>query len=224
MTAFDNVPLRDSTPFIAVDGGDAVGKTTICEYIDGVLKSFGHDTVLSTGHAHGEFGSLVRSTILHPWTSEASHTSQLLLFLANRRHILEEVVWPALDQGIIPIVDRWHLTSRAYQYNAVNALDVMMKVVPQLPTLNFVLLAPKEVSEERRKLRNRATDHLEERAINDADNLNRRFREGAESDLYAAKTIIIDTSKPLTEVYDDVRMALMAHIGYRRKVSLNGNQ
>lgn len=212
MTAMNNIPLRVLTPFIAVDGGDAVGKTTVCEYIRGVLESCGRDSVVTMGHAHGEFGGLVRSTILHPWTSESSHTSQLLLFLANRRHILEEVVWPALDEGTIPVVDRWHLTSYAYQPNAVAKLDLMFGSVPQLPTLNIVLLASKKVSEERRANRNRSTDHLEVRAIDKADQLNALFREGAQDGVFAKHTVIIDADLPLAQVLDNVKHEVINHL------------
>lgn len=212
MTAMNNIPLRDLTPFIAVDGGDAVGKTTVCEFIHALLKDLDRESVVTMGHAHGEFGGLVRSTILHPWTSESSHTSQLLLFLANRRHILEEVVWPAMDKGTIPVVDRWHLTSYAYQPNAVAKRELMFGSVPQLPTLNIVLLASKKVSEERRALRNRSTDHLEVRAIDKVDQLNALFREGAEDGVFAKHTVIIDADLPLAQVLDNVKHEVINHL------------
>lgn len=214
MTAMNNQIYLP--PFIAVDGGDAVGKTTICQYIAQVLKEEGETPVLTVGHAHGEFGGLVRSTILHPWTADSSHTSQLLLFLANRRYIMEEVVNPAREKGAIPVVDRWHLTSHAYQPNAHNKRELMFNAVPVLPTLNIVLLADREKSLERRANRNRSTDHLEERAISDAVNLNGRFREGAEEGCYAHRTVIIDANRPLELVCEDVKFEVLNELREHR--------
>lgn len=199
-------------PWIAIEGGDAVGKTTVCEYVAALLKDLGHEPVLSTGHAHGDFGQLVRSTILHPFTSESSHTSQLLLFLANRAHIFEQVVSPALNANKIPVVDRWHMTSYAYQPQAINLEKFCLLMTPTLPTLSIILLASEATSLERRNGRNRATDHLEQRAIASTDRLNEAFLDIAEREIFSRDYVVINANYDLKDVLENVRIAVINHL------------
>lgn len=199
-------------PWIAIEGGDAVGKTTVCEYVKSLLIELQLTPVLSTGHAHGDFGQMVRTALLHPYTAESSHTSQLLLFLANRAHIFNEVVYPALMAGHIPIVDRWHMTSYAYQTQAVNLEKFCLLLTPTLPTLSIVLLASKEISTERRGNRNRVTDHLEQRAIAGANEINEKFLAIAERGIFSKDYIIINANEDLPTVLENVRTAVINHL------------
>lgn len=199
-------------PWIAIEGGDAVGKTTVCEYVKTLITDLGLSPVLSTGHAHGDFGQMIRTALLHPYTAEVSQTSQLLLFLANRAHIFNELVYPAMMNGQIPIVDRWHMTSYAYQTQAVNLEKFCLLLTPTLPTLSIVLLASRETSLERRGNRNRATDHLEQRAIEFANDLNEKFLDIAERGIFSGDYIIINANEDLQSVLANVRKAVINHL------------
>lgn len=214
----ENVIIRGKPLFIAVDGGDAVGKTTICRYINQLLLDADKPSVCALGHAHGEFGQLVRSTILNDLTANTSHTTQLLLFMANRRHIYENVVKPALQKGKIAIVDRWHLTSYAYQCNAVNFDTLVMGTTEEcIPDINFVLLADKDISKKRIIDRNQVSDHLEKSALDRSDLLNAKFREGALSNKYAKSTFIIDANQSLDEVKHQVKTILSMYLDITEK-------
>lgn len=204
--------MTNKYAFISVEGGDAVGKTTVVNIIKDVFEHNGLNHRVSTGHAHGEFGQLVRETILDDLTAGVSHTTQLLLFMANRRHIYENIVLPIIKDGGACVVDRWHLTSAAYQHEAENLIDICYKTAPIPPTLNIVLIADQRTSIERRNARNERTDHIERRAIADQVQLNHRFIDGANSGRYGVDSVIVDSTVDLGTLEDRINTIVIEHL------------
>lgn len=190
--------------FIAVEGGDAVGKTTVCKHIQKRLTEHGITTDVVLGHALGEFGQLVRNTLLSEVTADTSDTTKLLLFLANRRHIYENAVLPALRNGSVVVVDRWHISSAVYQATAEALSRLCLTVCPILPDLNIVLIASPEVAREREAKRGESSDHLSEMALQTAHDFAVRFRQCARIGVFGSDNEIVNADQPLEQVLADI--------------------
>ncbi|MEJ5257946.1 MAG: dTMP kinase [Fervidobacterium sp.] len=101
--------------FIAFEGIDACGKSTqiqlFAEYIK--KRGFKYTTVREPGGT--KLGEKIREILIN---EDMNSRSELLLFLASRAQLVEEVIKPALKRGEIVIADRFADSSVAYQGGA----------------------------------------------------------------------------------------------------------
>ncbi|MGI9608779.1 MAG: dTMP kinase, partial [Acidimicrobiia bacterium] len=103
--------------YIALEGIEGAGKSTVAAQLAEALRSAGHDVRLVREPGGTSPGELIRSVLLDareenqdlaPWT-------EALLFAASRAQLVRDVVRPALDKGEIVISDRSVYSSLAYQ-------------------------------------------------------------------------------------------------------------
>lgn len=99
--------------FITLEGVDGAGKSTHLPFITELLKSSGHEIVVTREPGGTPLGERLRELLLH----EAMHpeTETLLMFAARREHI-DKVILPALERGAWVLSDRFTDASFAYQY------------------------------------------------------------------------------------------------------------
>jgi len=113
--------------FIALEGGEGVGKTTQARALAGWLESLGHDVLVTHEPGGTEVGRRLRSVLLdHPGEPEPgppadglrralSPRAEALLFAADRAEHVAAVIAPALALGHVVITDRYVDSSAAYQ-------------------------------------------------------------------------------------------------------------
>jgi len=99
--------------YIAIEGGDGSGKSTVATAIEGRLQALGHTTVVVREPGSTPLGEEIRKLLLDgeemaPWT-------EAFLFAAQRAQLAVEVISPALDEGMWVISDRTYFSSVAYQ-------------------------------------------------------------------------------------------------------------
>jgi dTMP kinase len=102
--------------YIALEGVDGSGKTTVGKAVVARLASLGHDAVLVREPGGTELGEVVRSLLLDsesldPW-------AEVFLFAAQRAELAREVISPALDAGTWVVSDRTYYSSISYQGRA----------------------------------------------------------------------------------------------------------
>ena len=101
-------------PFITLEGIDGSGKSTQAALLAEWLEAETGRPVLRTFEPGGwEAGQALRELILHGHIPDAA--TELLLFLADRKGHLAEVVLPALAAGQIVLCERYTDSTRAYQ-------------------------------------------------------------------------------------------------------------
>lgn len=97
---------------IAIEGIDGAGSTTQARLLAQWLKRRGLSVVLTKEPTKGEVGRLIRrrlkKRVVSPWVDA-------LLFAADRAMHVQEVILPALKQGLIVVTDRYVESSIAYQ-------------------------------------------------------------------------------------------------------------
>jgi dTMP kinase len=101
--------------FITFEGIDGAGKSTQLKLLAARLREQGK-SVLETAEPGGtSVGLQIRRILLDTANLELSAMAELLLLFASRAQNVEEVILPALDQGLIVLCDRFTDSTVAYQ-------------------------------------------------------------------------------------------------------------
>lgn len=100
--------------FVAFEGLDGAGTTTQAERAAAYVESeFGREVARSAEPTDGPVGSQIRSCLEGDVEFDAETLA--LLFAADRLDHLHREIEPALEDGAVAIVDRYSLSSFAYQ-------------------------------------------------------------------------------------------------------------
>jgi dTMP kinase len=102
--------------YIALEGGDGSGKTTLSAVLAARLRAAGEEVVEVREPGGTPLGESVRKLLLDsehvdPW-------AEVFLFAAQRAQLVQEIVAPALERGAWVISDRTYYSSIAYQGRA----------------------------------------------------------------------------------------------------------
>jgi dTMP kinase len=99
--------------FVALEGGDGVGKSTQAQGLQIWLEGLGHEVVLTREPGGTPEGVQMRQVLLHQ--GHLAPRAEALLFAADRAHHVATVVRPALARGAVVVTDRYVDSSVAYQ-------------------------------------------------------------------------------------------------------------
>ena len=100
--------------YIAIEGIDGAGKTTVAEAVVESLRNDGHRVELVREPGGTRIGEAIRQIVLHS-DDDLSPWSEALLFAAARAQLAQEVVAPLLAEGVWVVTDRSVFSSLAYQ-------------------------------------------------------------------------------------------------------------
>ncbi len=101
--------------FITLEGPEGSGKTSQLPRLADYLREQGYD-VLTTREPGGTIiGDQVRAVLTRLDNTAMQPRTEILLFLAARAQLVEEVIRPALAQGKIILSDRYADSTLAYQ-------------------------------------------------------------------------------------------------------------
>jgi dTMP kinase len=129
--------------YIALEGGDGSGKTTLSSALAARLRAGGEEVVEVREPGGTPLGEAVRELLLDsdhvdPW-------AEVFLFAAQRAQLVRDVVAPALTRGAWVISDRTYYSSIAYQGRARGLGEQKVREINELgldgiaPGLVFVL-------------------------------------------------------------------------------------
>ena len=99
--------------YLALEGGEGAGKTTVSKLVAQALTDRGEQVVNVREPGSTDLGNEIRRLLLHgaaitPW-------AEALLYAAQRAQLVAEVVEPALARGSFVVSDRSLYSSLAYQ-------------------------------------------------------------------------------------------------------------
>jgi dTMP kinase len=195
--------------FLSLDGPDGGGKTTQAARLVEWLRQEGHEVVACRDPGGTPLGERLRDVLLERSTVTPTVRAEMLLYMASRAQLVEEVIRPALQAGKFVVCDRFLLANVAYQGHAAglpvaDLWDVGRVATGGLmPDLTLLLDVSPELAMERvGKPRDRMEDHPEE--------YRRRVRAGF---LEAARSyrwplVIVDASRGP----DDVALTLQSEV------------
>ncbi|CAN5233097.1 hypothetical protein BH18ACT5_BH18ACT5_07990 [soil metagenome] len=102
--------------YLALEGGEGSGKTTIAELLRVALEERGKEVLVVREPGSNELGDEIRRLVLH--ADEMTPWAEAFLFATQRAQLVAEVVAPALAEEKIVITDRSLYSSLAYQGGA----------------------------------------------------------------------------------------------------------
>ena len=143
--------METRAQFITLDGIDGSGKTTQLNVIRDWFAVRQMPVVFTREPGGTPLGEKLRELLLDPQTRVSLHTETLLMFAARRQH-LEDVVLPALAQGIHVVSDRFTDATFAYQGGGRGLPAAEVEVLEDWvqgslrPDLTILLDVPLEVS------------------------------------------------------------------------------
>jgi len=202
--------------FFAFDGLDGVGKSTQIERFAGWLRGLNHEVVTCRDPGSTALGEAIRELLLEEHQNPRGCRAEMFLYMAARAQLVDEVIDPALEAGKMVVSDRYLLANVAYQGHA-GTLDpeTVWRIGTTathgiMPEITFLLDMPLEMIAERF---HRPLDRMEQRG----DGFRRRVREGflAEAARFADKIVVIDASRPVDAVQEEIRAAAIKRLGIK---------
>ena len=101
---------------IVIEGLDGSGKSTLCAALKQMFEEYEHTVIPVREPGSTQLSESIRDLLKNPVYKESmTDLSELLLFYAARRSVLEHVTVPALRQNHIVIYDRFNVSTVAYQ-------------------------------------------------------------------------------------------------------------
>ena len=130
--------------FVAIEGIDGVGKSTVISMLRRRLEDSGYKVHVTAEPSQSPIGRLIRDWLLKPGSNVAHPSIYALLFVADRvQHYYGEVK-PMLDSGYVVITERYMESTLAYQGAMGLPQEWLMELhrfVPR-PDLTIILDAP----------------------------------------------------------------------------------
>jgi dTMP kinase len=109
--------------FFSFDGIDGTGKSTQLELFADSLRRGGYSVLTCRDPGGTELGERLREILLHRDEIPLSGRAEMLLYMASRAQLVEQVIRPALSDGRIVVSDRFLLANVVYQGYA-GGLDI----------------------------------------------------------------------------------------------------
>jgi len=120
--------------FITFEGSEGCGKSTQSKLLVEYLLQKKHRVVFVREPGATLVGEQIRALLLNPQHTGMSRVCEMLLYMAARAQITEEVILPALAQGKIVISDRYLDSTLAYQGYGLGMDIAAIKAVGRLAT------------------------------------------------------------------------------------------
>ena len=200
--------------FIAVEGPEGAGKSTQVRLLERWLRGRGHDPLVTREPGGTPVAEEVRRILLD--SDRLSARTELLLMLASRSTLVEEVIRPALGAGRVVITDRFHLSTLAYQgYGRALPLDEVVGMNRFAtgglePDVTVLLDVEPEVGASRRTDRGSGPDRIERAGEAFHRRVLAAYRELAAGD---ERVVRLDASPPAAEIHGAIVRVLRARFG-----------
>ena len=197
--------------FVVLEGVEGVGKSTQARMLGEWLESCGIAFTLTREPGGTEVGEAIRNVVQDRPELSVLPETELLLYLAARTAFVREVALPVLERGEVLIVDRFSLSTYAYQgYGRGLDLDEVRRMDRfasggLAPDIYLVLDLPVEEGRARQKAAGKREDRLESSGEAFLEAVGRGYRELADAD---ESVRLVDALGTPLEVHTRVREIL----------------
>jgi dTMP kinase len=204
--------------FFSFDGIDGVGKSTQVRLFEEALRGRGYDVVVCRDPGSTPLGERIREVLLsNDVRTPIDRRSEMLLYMAARAQLVEQIIRPALDGGRMVVSDRYLLANVVYQGHA-GGLDPdeiwrvgRVATGGVMPELVFLLDMPVDAAAGRM---DRSLDRMESQG----DEFRKRLRSGFLQEASRAEGTIhvIDAARPIEAVAADIWRIAADRLGIRQ--------
>lgn len=206
---------------IVFEGPEGAGKTTQLRRLGAWLAHHGvaHVSVREPGGT--ALGDEIRALLLDP-AREIAPRAELHLFLASRAELMEEVVDPALAAGAVVLVDRFFLSTYAYQVEGRGLPEADVRAANaaatggRVPDLTLLFRVPAAVRHARAARRG-SPDRIERAGADFHERVERAFARYVQVEWQRAHPecgpiVQLDGEGGEDEVFSNVLLALARHL------------
>ncbi|WP_257388184.1 dTMP kinase [Tahibacter caeni] len=198
--------------FITLEGGEGAGKSTVLGKVRERLAEAGIDALFTREPGGTGAGEAIRQVLLDPAYRGLCAEAELLLMFAARAQLVREVIRPALAAGRWVLSDRFTDASFAYQGGGRGQPEPRIADLERWaadglrPDLTLLLDLPVAQGLARAGARAGAADRIEQEREDFFERVRAAYRARAAAD--PGRFRVIDASRPLTDVLDQVDAVL----------------
>lgn len=200
---------------IAFEGTECAGKSTVISQVKHWIETeYNQEVVVVRAPGQTSAGAKIREIVVGDLHKEMSNSVAAMLFAADWRCTLEQVILPALARGAVVLSDRCNLTSWVYQHDCkeiVKLMEFNNKI--KTPDLILVMTTPYEVFKERLSKRdaslNNARDYIEKETH---DGMVERYMQYVDS--HSKNTYGVDCLQATEQITKDIKHVIREQFGY----------
>jgi dTMP kinase len=122
---------------IVFEGAEGAGKTTQIRILAERLATAGIGAVAVREPGGTPVGDAIREILLHP-EQEITAASEALLFMASRAELVAREIRPSLGNGFVVLLDRFFLSTYAYQIVGRGLPEAEVRAANALATAGLV--------------------------------------------------------------------------------------
>lgn len=200
--------------FITLEGGEGCGKSTQSKLLATALNKLGIDALTTKEPGGTPDGAVLRNLLVTGYKDRFDAMTECMLYFADRRIHLTQVIWPALEKNQWVISDRYADSTEAYQYYGYDK-RISREVLSELykmaagdfkPDLTIILdMDPKRGMERSfAKAENMAVKELrfESKSLEFHNNIRKGFQEIAMRE--PERCVVVDADRSVEEVHNDI--------------------
>ena len=196
--------------FVVIDGPDGAGKSTQCRLLADRLGGQGLQIHQVRDPGGTAIGDRVRGILLDVAHAEMSMRTELMLYMASRAQLVEQIVRPALSAGACVLSDRYVSSTIAYQgAGGADPQDVLavanVATGGLWPDLTILLDLPAEAGLGRVQ---RALDRMEAKGLDFHRRVRQRF--ASLGKIYPGAVVVVDAAGSVEQVHQAIWQALSA--------------
>lgn len=196
--------------FFCFDGVDGVGKSTQIGLLTKLLSEQNGEVVTCRDPGTTPLGEKLRGLLLDRHGMSIHRRSEMLMYMAARAQMVEEVIRPAIEAGKHVISDRFLLANVVYQGWAGGLSREEILAVGEVtvagikPDLNIILDMPADAAGKRIQ---REPDRMEAQGLAYMERVREGFLQEAKID--PQHVIVVNAARSIEEVHADVRRAAL---------------
>lgn len=200
--------------FITLEGGEGCGKSTQVKLLIPALQKLGVEAIATKEPGGTPDGAILRNLLVTGDKDRFDAITECLLYFADRRIHLNQVIWPALKQNQWVVSDRYADSTEAYQYYGYNkriSCETLqnlyqMAVGDFKPDLTIILdMAPEQgMARSFAKAESVSVKELrfENKALEFHNNLREGFRQIAKRE--PKRCVIINADQSIEAVHNEI--------------------
>lgn len=195
--------------FIVLDGPEGCGKSTQIRLLNEYLQQQSVSVLSVRDPGTTRIGEQIRSILLSPEHVEMSMRCEMLLYMAARAQMMQQVIAPALEAGQCVVCDRFVSSTLAYQLagDGLTAEEIRrtadIAIRGRWPDLTIILDIPPEKSFARIQ---RQMDRLEQRPLSYHQQVHANYLAQVAAD--PQHNVAINADQPIEAVHESIRLVL----------------
>jgi dTMP kinase len=193
--------------FITFEGLDFSGKSTQVKLLSDTLAHQHYHILVLREPGGTEIGEKIRTILLDKKITGMTNVAELFLFSASRSQLVEEVIKPALEGGMVVLCDRYYDSLTAYQgWGKGVSLDTVRVVnlcasAGLVPDLTFFLDIPVTEVERRMHRSHSSRDRMESNGVGFYERAREGYLDIAKRE---ARFHIIDGLQPVETIEETI--------------------